>query len=56
MPLTPKGRRILQKMQEEYGARKGEAVFYASRNKGRITGVDLPRESTPPGRRQRRRP
>jgi hypothetical protein len=42
MPLTPKGRKILRQMQEEYGAAKGEAVFYASRNKGRITGVDLP--------------
>lgn len=56
MPLTPKGRKILQKMQEEYGARKGEAVFYASRNKGKITGVDLPRESAPPRRGRRRRP
>lgn len=56
MPLTPKGRKILQKMQEEYGARKGEAVFYASLNKGKITGVDLHRESAPPGRRRWRRP
>ena len=54
MPLTPKGRRILRQMQKEYGAAKGEAVFYASRNKGRITGVDLPeaRASRKPGRRR----
>lgn len=42
MPLTPKGRKILRQMQKEYGVAKGEAVFYASRNKGLITGVDLP--------------
>jgi hypothetical protein len=27
-------------MKEEYGEKKGEQVFYASRNKGKITGVD----------------
>ncbi len=43
-------------MQEEYAARKGEAVFYAPRNKGKITGADLPRESALPGRRRWRRP
>jgi hypothetical protein len=42
MPLTPKGRKILRQMQGKYGAAKGEAVFHASRNKGRITDVDLP--------------
>lgn len=55
MPLTPKGREILRQMQKEYGAGKGEAVFHASRNKGRITGVDLLREPAPPGRVRRRR-
>jgi hypothetical protein len=40
MPLTPKGRRILRNMQQEYGAEKGKAVFYASRNKGIIKGVE----------------
>lgn len=52
MPLTPKGRKILEQMQNEYGVEKGKAVFYASRNKGRITDVDRPRE---PGRPQRSR-
>ncbi len=56
MPLTQKGREILQCMQEEYGDAKGKAVFCASHNKGRITGVDLPRESALPGRRRWRRP
>ncbi len=27
-------------MQKEYGADKAKRVFYASRNKGTITGVD----------------
>ena len=54
MPLTPKGRKILQRMQDEYGAAKGKAVFYASRNKGRITGVDVP-DARVSGKRGRRR-
>jgi hypothetical protein len=56
MPLTPKGRKIMRRMQEEYGIEKGEAVFYASRNKGRITGVDYPREPAPPRRGSRKLP
>jgi hypothetical protein len=40
MPLTSKGRKILRKMEKEYGVEKGKAVFYAARNKGRITDVD----------------
>jgi hypothetical protein len=27
-------------MTKEYGAKKGKAIFYASRNAGKITGVD----------------
>jgi hypothetical protein len=27
-------------MKSEYGDKKGEQVFYASRNAGKITGVD----------------
>jgi hypothetical protein len=40
MPLTAKGEEIKQKMEQEYGPEKGEQVFYASRNAGKITGVD----------------
>jgi hypothetical protein len=40
MPLTPKGNKIMANMQKEYGEKKGKSVFYASRNKGTITGVD----------------
>lgn len=44
MPLTSKGRKILRQMEKEYGTEKGKSVFYAARNKGRITDVDLTRK------------
>lgn len=40
MPLTSKGEKVKEAMEKEYGAKKGESVFYASRNKGTIKGVD----------------
>jgi hypothetical protein len=40
MPLTAKGTKIMANMTKEYGAKKGKQVFYASRNKGTIKGVD----------------
>jgi hypothetical protein len=40
MPLTDKGEEIKANMKKEYGAKKGESVFYASRNAGTISGVD----------------
>lgn len=40
MPLTAKGESIKQNMEQEYGKEKGESVFYASKNAGKITGVD----------------
>lgn len=40
MPLTAKGTKIKEAMQQEYGEEKGERVFYASKNAGKITGVD----------------
>lgn len=39
-PLTEKGEKIYRNMQREYGAKKGKSVFYASRNAGKIKGVD----------------
>ena len=39
MPLTKKGSKIIHAMEKEYGKEKGEKVFYASMNKGRIKGV-----------------
>lgn len=39
MPKTEKGKKIMTAMKKEYGAKKGEQVFYASVNKGAIKGV-----------------
>lgn len=39
MPLTKKGKKIKKAMQKTYGKKKGEKVFYASENKGKIKGV-----------------
>ena len=39
MPLTKKGKKIKSAMQHTYGKDKGERVFYASENKGKIKGV-----------------
>ncbi|MCK5608871.1 hypothetical protein KAR91_43765 [Candidatus Pacearchaeota archaeon] len=41
MPLTKKGKKIKAAMKKQYGAEKGEQVFYASRQKGTITGIDV---------------
>jgi hypothetical protein len=46
MPLTVKGEKIENAMEKTYGTKKGEKVFYASRNSGRISGVDA--ESSKP--------
>jgi hypothetical protein len=40
MPLTDKGQKIMKAMKGQYGEKKGESVFYASRNAGKISGVD----------------
>jgi hypothetical protein len=40
MPLTSKGSKIMENMKDQYGNEKGENVFYASKNKGTIEGVD----------------
>jgi hypothetical protein len=40
MPLTAKGTKIMGAMREQYGGKEGTSVFYASRNKGTISGVD----------------
>lgn len=39
MPLTPKGQKIKAAMEKEYGTKRGDSVFYASENSGRIKGV-----------------
>lgn len=40
MPKTKKGIKIMKAMKAQYGKKKGERVFWASKNKGKITGVD----------------
>ena len=40
MPLTDKGEKIMASMKKSYGPDKGKSVFYASANKGTITGVE----------------
>lgn len=45
MPLNPKGRKIMRRMRKTYGAR-AEQVFYASKNKGTISGVDKPKHGS----------
>ena len=42
MPYTEKGRKIHAAMVRQYGPKKAEVVFNASRNAGKITGVDKP--------------
>jgi len=40
MPLTKKGAKIQSAMKKEYGAKKGESVFYASINAGKVKGAE----------------
>ena len=40
MPLNKKGRKIMKSMKDQYGKKRGEQVFYASKNKGTIKGVE----------------
>ena len=40
MPLNEKGRKIMKSMKKQYCKKRGETVFYASKNKGVIKGVE----------------
>jgi hypothetical protein len=44
MPLTKKGAKIKRAMTKQYGKAKAAKVFYASRNAGKIKGVDRRRK------------
>lgn len=44
MPLTKKGKKIMSAMKSEYGMKVGESVFWASKNKGKIKGVEKKRK------------
>lgn len=39
LPLSLKGRKIKRNMEKEYGSKKGDQVFYASENSGKIRGL-----------------
>jgi len=45
VPLTDKGKKIKTAMTKQYGKKKGEKIFYASANKGTITGIDKKRST-----------
>jgi hypothetical protein len=40
MPLNKKGNKIMSSMKKTYGPKKVKSVFYASKNAGKIKGVD----------------
>jgi hypothetical protein len=50
MPLTAKGKKIKAAMAKEYGAERGARVFYASQNKGTITGTHRTRKTALTGK------
>lgn len=40
MPKSAKGKKIFANMVRQYGSEKAKQVFFASANKGTITGVE----------------
>ena len=44
MPLTTKGKKIMKAMKKQY-CKNAEEVFYATKNKGVIKGVDKKRKT-----------
>ena len=40
MPMSKAGRKIMSNLKKEYGKEKGESVFYAMENKGKISGMN----------------
>ena len=40
MTLKEKGKKIMKSMRKQYGKKRGETIFYASKNKGTIKGVE----------------
>ena len=55
MPLTWKGRKMKESMDEEYGKEKGDQVFYATENKRKGRGLRLGKKATLWPRRNQRR-
>jgi hypothetical protein len=44
MPLTKKGAQIMRSMKKQYGKKKGEQVFHATKNAGKLKGVEKPKK------------
>jgi len=44
VPLTRKGAKIKRAMTKQYGKSRGARIFYASANKGTISGVHKKRK------------
>ena len=40
VPLTAKGKKTLAQLQDEYGKKRGEGVFYAMINSGKLKGAE----------------
>ena len=40
MPLSDKGKKVIKAMHDKYGKKEGDSVFYASKNAGKIEGVE----------------
>ena len=54
MPLNKKGQKIMKSMKKTYG-KDAEAVFYVSKNKGVIKGVEKKKRSTKRNRKKTKR-
>ena len=39
MPMSEAGRKMMSNMKDQYGNKKGEEVFYAMENKGKVPGM-----------------
>ena len=39
MPLTAKGKKLKKKFREQYGNKKGDSIFYAMENSGKLKKV-----------------
>ena len=39
MPLTSKGEKLRDKFRGQYGKKKGDSVFYAMENSGKLKGI-----------------
>ena len=39
MPLNEKGKKVRREMRKTYGKEKGDKVFYASENSGKLKGI-----------------